>query len=399
MTFLLLLILDVCGLWQKSDAVTLAKPVLTGPSVALVNSPEDFYCISDEIPLNISVLYQLFKEGDQTKPITEYSAHSKQEAKFVILARREYDGNLRCKASGLNVTGITPSFSYWHNFQVLVPVEGAHIKTSPSTGDLWEGDSLCLQCNVSKGTYVKCNWHLNDKVVQPHHDNRSCRLNIQRLSTGDSGKYICVASNQFNNSFFYNSTDEIEVHVKEYVSKPEISYTVVKTGEGKLSTYVKCQTTKGSRPIKFKLFLNNEYVTEEVSERLNVTFVIPIALEQVMGTVQCQADNGRQTKSKQLYLTVVMNEIPAKVAVVVFTCFSILIVFVFACCVYGVVLRKRQSRIYILKEELTELHNVLDDTNDYENEGNEYEEEKEQQFYDLSEEEEETDLYNGTSTE
>lgn len=99
--------------------MALVKPVISGPSVALVNSAEDFYCRLDEIPLNISILYQLFKEDDQTKPISEYSAHSEQVAKFVIVARRVYDGKLRCKASGQNDTRIAPSFSDWHSFQVL----------------------------------------------------------------------------------------------------------------------------------------------------------------------------------------------------------------------------------------------------------------------------------------
>ncbi|KAB5558930.1 hypothetical protein PHYPO_G00022880 [Pangasianodon hypophthalmus] len=234
-TFFLLVILGFCAMWQKADAqITLGKPKFHVPSRSLVDSYEDFYCELDKILTNQTILYQWFKEGNLNKPLGEYSSHSQEPATFPVHVKLAYDGKLICKASVQNDSKIMPTFSDLMEFKVLVPVEGAHIISSPTVGDLWEGDSLTLQCNITKGNYVLYDWLLNG--VQLLNDSSNNQFTIPRLSSQNSGIYACLAKNNLNETHEY--TDESEgrnVHVKEYLSTAEISFEVVKDAKGNFS--------------------------------------------------------------------------------------------------------------------------------------------------------------------
>ncbi|XP_058256188.1 uncharacterized protein LOC131360107 isoform X3 [Hemibagrus wyckioides] len=242
--FFMLVIMGFCTMWQKADAKnTLGKPVLSGPSRSLVGSVEEFYCKLDNIQTNEIILYELFNEVNLYRAMGEYSSHSKEEATFPSLITPDYDGTLICKASVQNNSEISPTFSTWMNFSVVVPVEGAHIISSPPSEELWERDSVTLQCNVTKGTYVSYEWFLNDRLLL----NDSKKLHISSLSSKDSGKYVCVATNYLNETDYYNSrSDGRNVHVKEHLTKLEISFVVIKNVEGNFSANVKCQVRKGS---------------------------------------------------------------------------------------------------------------------------------------------------------
>ncbi|TSL68213.1 Transmembrane channel-like protein 7 [Bagarius yarrelli] len=293
----------LCAMWVKAGAwIILDKLELTGPSKSLAGLIEEFYCKLDNIQTNETVLYQLFNDRNLIKAIGEYSSHSKERAKFPALVSLAYDGRLICKASVQNSSDISPTFSNWMEFQVLVPVEGANIISTPSSEDLWERDSLTLRCSLSKGTYVSYEWFLNDKLL--HYN--SNELNISSLSSQDSGKYVCAAKNNFNETEYFNSTsEESNVHVKEYLRKPEISFEVIKNAKGNFSTDVKCQVTKGSWPITFTFFRNNQNITAVTSDHQYSSLTVPIVLDQDMGTVYCQASNGKgQLQSRQLNLTV-----------------------------------------------------------------------------------------------
>ncbi|MCJ8737481.1 hypothetical protein PDJAM_G00024470 [Pangasius djambal] len=462
-TFFLLVILGFCATWQKADAqITLGKPIFRVPSRSLEDSYENFYCELDKIPTNQTILYQWFKEGNLNKPLGDYSSHSKEEATFTVQVKLAYDGRLICKASVQNNSEIMPTFSDLMDFQVLVPVEGVHIISNPTSGDLWEGDSLTLQCNITKGTSVLYDWLLNG--VHLLNDSSNNQITIPRLSSQNSGVYVCLAKNSLNETHDYTSKSERRsVHVKEYLSTPEISYEVVKHAKGNFSAYVKCQVAKGSPSINYTLFINNHDVHVVSSEDQHALFPVPIVLDQDMGTVYCQADNGKTpVQSRELKLKVesvggpmrmrlekavtqdfevlgvwiycsvekgmfpqycwfrnnkslenqgpfyrtfhpnhaglmvrlhpdtagsyhceafnlfdnatrvsgprtlithdAFNKIPTAVAATVFIFFSLLICAVLACCIYGVVLRKRQARKYMFRlKDFTDMHSVVDD--------------------------------------
>ncbi|KAF4082968.1 hypothetical protein AMELA_G00134640 [Ameiurus melas] len=303
-TFFLLVVLGFCAMWQKADAqIILDKPLLSGPLISHVKSVEEFYCKLDKITTNKTILYQLFKKGNLNKVLSEYSAHSQEKAKFTLVITLAFDGWFICKASVQNNSEIIPTFSDWMKFKVLVPVKNAHIISSHSLEDLWENDSLTLRCNITEGNYVLYDWFLDDKL---HLNNSNNQLIIPSLSSKNKGKYVCVAKNYFNETLYYTDKSEgRDVHVKEYLSQPEISFKIGKNKEGNFSAYVKCQVPKGSPPISYTLFRNNHHVAVVNSEHLNASFVVPIVLDQDMGTVYCQAnDSKRQVESRKLNLTV-----------------------------------------------------------------------------------------------
>ncbi|XP_060796443.1 Fc receptor-like protein 5 isoform X2 [Neoarius graeffei] len=452
MTFFLLVVLGFSAMWQAADAqIILNEPVLNGPPRSVLGSIEVFFCKMDNIPTSQTILYELYKDDDHDKLIGEYSSLHKEEAIFPLMIKHDHDGILICKASVQNNSEVVPIFSKPMVFQVVVPVDGVHIISSPFLKTLWEGDSLTLLCNISQGTYVLYSWFLNNTLL--HNDSSNNRLTIRHLSSQNSGTYTCRATQELN---------EIDsLSIMKNMSKPEISFKVFKDVEGYFAN-VTCQVTKGSPPINFTLFKTNDSVTSQFQY---TSFVVPIVLDQKMDTVHCQASNGKTPlQSRELNLTVesvggtvtmklekfvrknfevlavelschvergtfpqynwflnntrlesqgpfhrtfhannsglmvkldphytnggvyhckvfnsfdsttgvsspvtlisheVLNKIPTEVAATVFTLFSLLIFAVLACCIYGVVLRKRQARKYIFRvKDFTDMHGIGDD--------------------------------------
>lgn len=96
---------------------------------------------------------------------------------------------------------------------VSVPVEGAVMVSDASTDDVWEGQSLTLRCNITKGTHVSYDWLQNGTPLHTGH--HASTLTIHFLSARHTGDYQCVASNPLNDTTVFNSSsDVISVQVK-----------------------------------------------------------------------------------------------------------------------------------------------------------------------------------------
>lgn len=79
------------------------------------------------------------------------------------------------------------------------------------------------------------------------------------------------------------------------VSKPEISFAVLKEGPSNYSITVTCQSNKGTPPIAFSLHNSTQLVANMTADDRYTTFKVPIVLSQHMGWFACQASNGNQT--------------------------------------------------------------------------------------------------------
>ncbi|XP_059394035.1 uncharacterized protein si:dkey-93h22.7 [Carassius carassius] len=459
-THLTLILIGISVLHSRMDALQkLDKPVLIAPSAALEDSVVDFFCEIPGKPAGLSVDYELYVESNPGKMIGEYSSLSGELATFSLIITKQHDGRIICKASGHNNTDIESSISDGWDFRVIVPVGEVSIISHQNIENIWEGEALSLQCIKTKGTYVSYEWLLNGAPVQMPYDRNNDTLTIHRVSALNTGIYMCVASNQYNDTMTYNSSSSVSVNIGEYVSKPEFSLDVVKLEDGGYTAIITCQSTKGTPHITFSLLNHTDLIFTETTDTTSALFSIPIDLNRYMGHMRCNASNkGNWVLSEPYNLTVesvggavtvtafrhvaldfqvvsvellckvergtfpnyswflndsrlldrrgsdqsllllsvdrhragfyhcqasdrfdnsssirspkmliskeALNTLSPLVVIAVFTSFVLLNVAVIACCIYGVVLRRRYSREYPLIEQRTRITDKWEDDED-----------------------------------
>ncbi|KAK0144051.1 hypothetical protein N1851_017616 [Merluccius polli] len=76
----------------------------------------------------------------------------------------------------------------------------------------------------------------------------------------------------------------------EYVSSPDISYTVLKTDSQNYSALVTCKSSRGTLPITFSLYNGETPVANETVETQHAAFVVPLSHRSAV--LRCQAENG-----------------------------------------------------------------------------------------------------------
>ncbi|XP_016105151.1 platelet endothelial cell adhesion molecule isoform X1 [Sinocyclocheilus grahami] len=303
---LTLILIGISVLHPRMDALEkLDEPVLLGPSAALEGSVVDFFCDIPEKPATLSVQYELYVETNPGKMIGEYSSLSGELATFSLIITEEHDGRLICKASGHNDTDIDSSFSNGMDFRVIVPVKELSIISHPYIENIWEGQTLTLQCTKTKGTYVSYDWLWNDTPVQMPYDRNNDTLTIHRVSAQNAGNYMCVASNQYNDTTIFNSSSDVTVSILEYVSKPEFSFDVVKLDDGGYKAIITCQSKKGTPLNTFSLLNHTDLIATETTDTTSAIFNMPIELNRYMGQMKCNASNeGNWVLSDPYSLTV-----------------------------------------------------------------------------------------------
>ncbi|KAK5899809.1 hypothetical protein CesoFtcFv8_009240 [Champsocephalus esox] len=298
--FVVILGLFCCS--KESSQSVLGRPELMGPSVALVKSIADFHCKLEIYPKNVTILLQLFKEGDRGKVLGFYTSLNGKVANFPIVVKPNHEGNLECVAKAQNNSDIEPTVSYTQYLKVLEPVNEAEIVVSSGPEEFFEGKTLDLYCKPHAGNHVSYTWLLNGRLVSPSRLRYVVddHLSINRTTSEDSGSYMCIASNHFNETdVFFSNSSEVVITVKDLVSIPDISFTVLKEDSHNYSAVVACQTAKGSPPVTFSLYNRTELVANMTVDDRNATFKLPLVLDRLMAWLQCQANNGDRIESSQ----------------------------------------------------------------------------------------------------
>uniref|UniRef100_A0A672Y334 Si:dkey-93h22.7 n=1 Tax=Sphaeramia orbicularis TaxID=375764 RepID=A0A672Y334_9TELE len=300
----MLLFVIILGKQQTHTALQhpyLGKPWVSGPSVALEKEIVDFHCQLFAYPKNEPILLRLFKEGDRSKLLALYTSLDGEPGVFPIIIKHHHEGNLECVASAQNNTLIKPTTSNPHHLKVIVPVKDAKVVISSGKKELFEGATLELHCQCQAGTHVTYKWLLNGRPVSPSplyyvSDNY---LRIYRTNSEHSGSYACIAFNQYNNTVFNSTSPGAVITVRDLVSNPDISFTVLKQDSQNYSVVVSCLSTRGTPPVTFSLYNRKDLVANMTVEDRNATFSVPIVLDRHLGWLQCQADNGDRTAYSQ----------------------------------------------------------------------------------------------------
>ncbi|XP_028459790.1 neogenin isoform X1 [Perca flavescens] len=297
--FVVVLVLCYCS--KESSQSILGRPQLFGPSEALLKSVAQFQCELNIYPENETILFQLFKEN-RDKILGEYSSLDGKIAEFFMVINPKHEGNLGCVAKGQNNSNIEPTVSDTHYLKVVEPVNGAKIVVSSGPVEFVEGKTLELHCALTAGNHVSYKWLLNGRLISPSrlHYVADGRLLISRTTSKDSGSYMCVATNHFNKTVFTSNSSEVVITVKDMVSTPDISFTVLKQDPHSYSAMVTCQSAKGTPSVTFSLYNWTELVSSTTVEETKATFKVPLVLGQHLGWLQCHANNSDRIESSQM---------------------------------------------------------------------------------------------------
>ncbi|KAK9539762.1 hypothetical protein VZT92_002263 [Zoarces viviparus] len=297
---LFVVILGFCICSKGSSWSTLGRPEVIGPSEALVKSIIEFQCEPKIYPENETILLQLFKKDNRDKMLGESTSLNGEVVTMPMIITPYHEGSLECVAEALHNYNIEPTVSYPHYLKVVVPVEGAEIDVLSGPVDFFEGETLELRCDLIAGNHVSYEWLLNGQLVSqsPLHHVADNNLLINRTTSKDSGSYMCVATNHFKKTKF-NSSSAVMITVKDVVSMPDISFTVLKEDSHSYSAEVTCQSTRGTPPVTFSLHNGTELVANITIEERSATFKVPLVLGQHLGRLQCQANNGDRTELSQ----------------------------------------------------------------------------------------------------
>ncbi|KAF0037731.1 hypothetical protein F2P81_010605 [Scophthalmus maximus] len=284
----------LCHCSKDGNQTYLGIPRLFGPSEALVGDIVIFKCQMPKHQKNEFILLQLFKKGNNSKWLGESTSLSGEAGAFNLVIRPSHDGSLECVARAQNNSNIQPTASISHYLKVVEPVNGSQIVVRSGPVEFFEGDKLELLCKLTAGNYVSYKWLLNGRLIaqSPGLLPSGNHLLLNRTTSEDSGSYVCVATNHFKDAVFTSRSSDVEIIVKDVVSAPDISFTVLKEESQNYSAAVTCQSSAGTPPVTFTLYNRTELVGSMTSQDRGVAFKLPLFLGQYLGELRCEANNG-----------------------------------------------------------------------------------------------------------
>ncbi|KAJ3614748.1 hypothetical protein NHX12_018318 [Muraenolepis orangiensis] len=283
---------DDSSAWFESPDVQvrmIGPPRLYGPSVALDEDIVEFGCEVLRFP-PVQILLQVFKQGDRSNVLAESTLDGGVVDFPMLISYTTHEGFLECVASVQNNSGIRPTVSQRHYLKVVVPVKGVSLEVQSGAVEIFEGKMLSLRCNVASGNHISFSWLLGDQPLPASHKEQ---LFINRTTTHHSGRYSCVARNQLNDTEGSSAASPgLLITVREFVSSPDISYTVLKQNSQNYFASVTCRSSRGTPPITFSVYNRTTLIAKVTSQGQHATFSLPLVLNRHLGWLQCQADNG-----------------------------------------------------------------------------------------------------------
>ncbi|XP_034468060.1 uncharacterized protein LOC117777241 isoform X3 [Hippoglossus hippoglossus] len=226
-TLYLLPLLALASLFIKISGSVSPRPVLTGPHMAYLNSRVAFRCTApDSSP---PVTYQLMRDGGI--PIaTGIDLQGDQSAPFFLKVAATSEGSYHCKATTEGGTGVS---------------------------------------NIITLSVV------------------SNELVMEQATPEHAGHYSCMAWSMVQDNTRFSSSTEVKVTVKAYVSKPNISFSIFKEGDGYQGN-ITCWSTRGSHPVNFSLSVDDKEVGSlTANESLTVWFLVAMVPGMDMGVARC----------------------------------------------------------------------------------------------------------------
>ncbi|XP_040892317.1 brother of CDO isoform X2 [Toxotes jaculatrix] len=302
-TLSLLPILALASLFIEISGSISLRPVLTGPDMAYLGSRVAFRCIAPNSSLPVS--YELM--GDNGVLIaTGTDLQGDQPASFFLKVTAMSEGSYHCKATTEGGTGVSNIIK----LSVVTPASNTRVTSEPFPPVAYEGSRIILSCNVTIGSHLSYTWFFNKKEItsstSPFFHLTGNKLVMKRVTPELSGDYYCMAWSSVQDIRRFSSSRVVQVTVKAYVSKPNISFSISKE-EDSYSGNVTCWSTRGSLPVNFSLSVDNNKVgSVTVTESLFAWFSVAMVPGLDMGEAQCHVKSEMQElMSEPLTLEVV----------------------------------------------------------------------------------------------
>ncbi|XP_054865755.1 carcinoembryonic antigen-related cell adhesion molecule 5-like isoform X2 [Amphiprion ocellaris] len=268
-------ILATASLLIKISGSIPLRPVLTGPDKAYLNSRVAFRCIAPDSPPPVT--YELLKDSDVLVG-RDIDPIGGQSVAFFLKVSAASDGSYHCRATAGGNTGVSNS-----------------IQLSVVT---YEGSRLVLSCDVQTGSHLSYTWLFNKKEVTSSalafFHLAGNKLVMESVTPEHAGDYSCMAWSMVKDIRRFSGSQEVQVTIKVYVSKPRISFFIFKEGDSYRGN-VTCWSSRGSPPVNFSLLVDDKEVGSiTATDSLAAWFQVAVVPGLDMGVARCRVKSELQ---------------------------------------------------------------------------------------------------------
>ncbi|XP_029004060.1 Fc receptor-like protein 5 isoform X2 [Betta splendens] len=279
--------LALTNVFVKTCAAPPVRPVLTGPGMAYLGSTALFSCAAPGASSPLT--YDLTLDG----VVTRTSRRAERPASFALRVTERSGGSYRCLATGGGGAGASDSV----RLTVVTPPSNTRVTSEPSPPVVYEGARVTLSCVVTRGSHLSYTWLFNRSEITSPSSSFNLQgntLEIAQAAPEQAGLYSCMAWSRIGDVSRFSSSSEILVTVKVYVSKPRISFSVFKEGDGYRGN-VTCWSRRGSPPLNFSLSVDDKEVgSVTAAERPAAWFSVAVVPGLDMGDARCQVSTDVQ---------------------------------------------------------------------------------------------------------